>query len=229
MRLDARLGEPLRRTTMNVAGLIPGRGSDAVLLSAHYDHLGVRNGQVFPGANDNASGVAAVLELARLLKGDGPHARGALIAFFGCEEEGGHGSIALREAPPVPLSNLVANLNFEMVGQRDPANPRSLALTGWNRSDLGPTLAANGAPLAADAYPRAMLFERSDNYFLALNGVVAHSVMGWPTPPNYHRPTDDAAAIDFGFLAEAVQAMAGPIRWLLDSDFRPAWAPGRKP
>ncbi|MBS0296439.1 MAG: M28 family peptidase [Proteobacteria bacterium] len=234
-RLDLAVaqGQPKLQTTYNVVGVIhgsaPNADHDAILLSAHYDHLGVRGGKTFHGADDDASGTSAVLEFARLL-GRGPKPRRTVyFALFGCEESGGLGASYFRARPPGALNDLTANLEFEMIGLRDPKHPNELMLTGWDRSNLGPTLAAHGARLGPDYYPEQNFFQRSDNYQLALKGVVAQTVGGWPTPPTYHDASDDLAHIDLAFMDEAIGSMLGPVQWLTNSDFRPAWNPGKKP
>lgn len=226
-------GEPVTKTTYNVLGVIPGRAADAgahaILLSAHYDHVGVREGKIYRGANDDASGTAAVLELARVLAKQKPSKRTAHFALFGCEEAGGHGAAYFLAQPPLPLNDIAANLEFEMIGLPDPQRPKTLMLTGWERSNLGPTLKAQGADIGPDLYPEQNFFQRSDNYQLALKGVVAQTVSAWPTPPTYHDATDDLAHIDLPFMTAVIQSMLGPVRWLLNSDFRPEWNPGQKP
>ena len=102
-------------------------------------------------------------------------------------------------------------------------------LTGWERSDLGPALKAHGASIGPDHYPAENFFQRSDNYQLARRGVVAQTISAWPVPPTYHQPTDDLAHVDLGFMAEVIQSLVEPVKWLANSDFRPAWNPGMKP
>jgi hypothetical protein len=127
------------------------------------------------------------------------------------------------------LTDIVANIGFEMIGARDPELPPGLALTGFERSDLGVMLHGRGAPLFPDPRPDQRYFERSDNYQLALKGVVAHTVSGWLAPPNYHQAGDTNDNIDFAFMAKAIQSLVGPIRWLANSDARPRWKPGGNP
>ncbi len=232
-RLTAARGAPTVRTTYNVLGVIHGTAPDAdagaVLLSAHYDHVGVRDGVIYPGANDDASGTAAVMEFARLLGAGQPPKRTVQFALFGCEEEGGHGAKYFRDHPPIPLENLAANLQFEMIGVPDPNDRKALMLTGWERSNLGPVLRAQGASVGPDRYPEQNFFERSDNYQLARKGVVAQTISAWPVPPTYHQPTDDLEHLDLPFMVEVIQSLAGPIAWLANSDFRPEWNPGMQP
>jgi aminopeptidase YwaD len=232
-RLAAARGEPRVRTTYNVIGVRHGRAIDAdhqaVLLTAHYDHLGIRNGLVFHGANDDASGTAAVMEFARIL-GRGPaHRRTAYFALFGCEEEGGLGARYFLTHTPTPVADIATNLEFEMIGVDDPTHPGFLMLTGWDRSNLGPTLAAHGAKIGPDPYPDQHFFQRSDNYQLALQGVIAQTVSAWPIPPTYHAASDDLAHVDLALMDRVISSMVEPVTWLLDSNFVPAWNPGQKP
>ena len=233
VRLEAPQAPPRERTTYAVLGVLHGRGANAdrhaILLSAHYDHLGVRNGVVFHGANDDASGTAAVLEFARILGSGSKHRRTAYFALFGCEEEGGLAAQAFMAHPPMALGDLAANLEFEMIGVDDPKHPGFLMLTGWERSNLGPTLAEHGAKIVADPYPEQNFFRRSDNYQLALQGVVAQTISAWPIPPTYHDASDDLAHVDLKLMDQVIGSLVKPVTWLLDSTFEPAWNPGMKP
>ena len=224
-------GIPADARTTNVIGFLPGTDPAAgvLLISAHLDHLGVVKGKTYLGANDDASGTTAVMELARLLAGTGPHRRGILFVAYGAEELGAVGSHYFATHPPVPLDSIVANIEFEMVGAADPKLPGGMMMTGFERSDLGEILRARGAMVSPDPYPEERFFERSDNYELALAGVVAHTISGWPTTPVYHQVTDTNANIDFDFMEQAIQSLAGPIRWLADSDVKPRWKPGGQP
>lgn len=232
-RLAAPRGEPRARTTYNVVGVLHGKASEAdheaVLLTSHYDHLGVRDGVIFHGANDDASGTAAVMEFARIL-GRGPaHRRTVYFAMFGCEEEGGFGAQYFLGHTPVAVTDIATNLEFEMIGVDDPTHSGFLMLTGWDRSNLGPTLAAHGAKIGPDPYPEQNFFRRSDNYQLALEGVVAQTVSAWPIPPTYHAATDDLAHVDLALMERVIGSLVQPVTWLLDSSFTPAWNPGQKP
>ena len=225
-----------QRRTYNAIGFLPGADPNAgtILLTAHLDHLGVGrpvNGdRIWNGADDDAAGTTAVLELAQALAAGPKLRRSVLFVCYGSEELGALGSTYFGEHPPVPLKNLVANLEFEMIGNQDPKMPKgTLLLTGWERSDLGPTLKAHGALLGPDPYPEEHFFERSDNYALALKGVVAHTAAGWGTPPTYHQPDDDLEHLDVPFMTAAIQSLVGPVRWLASSRFVPEWKPGMQP
>jgi Zn-dependent M28 family amino/carboxypeptidase len=238
IRLQGELKEMQRSATWNVVGRLPGRdpkrASEAVLLSAHIDHLGagepVDGDAIYNGANDDASGVAAVLEMARALASGPRPKRTTLFALFGSEERGGYGAAHFRERPPLPLEQIVANLEFEEIGLPVPkVPPRTLWLTGWERSDLGPALVAHGAKLVPDPYPEQDFFRRSDNYLLARRGVVAHTAAGDALFPQYHKPSDEPEILDYTHMAETIGSLIEPIRWLLDSDFRPRWTKDGRP
>lgn len=104
----------------NILGVIPGtRVSDKyIVVTAHYDHVGVRDGHVYNGADDNASGVATMLELAKRLKANPPEHNVLIVALDG-EERGLLGAKEFVEAPPVPLSSIAMNINFDMTGRAD--------------------------------------------------------------------------------------------------------------
>jgi hypothetical protein len=234
-------------STRNVIGVV--RGSDAklkdeyILLSAHLDHLGtqpqraVSGDAIFNGADDDASGVAAVLELARIFVSGPPLRRSVIFSFFGSEEMG---TFARSVPTPgaryflahcgIPLNNIVADLEFEMIGRPDPAvRPDQLWLTGYDRSTLGAALAQHGAHLVADPHPAENFFKRSDNYELAKLGLIAHTVSSFGLHRQYHQPDDDIAHLDFAHMDEVIGSMIEPLRWLANSDFRPQWVAGRQP
>ncbi|QDZ07140.1 M28 family peptidase [Sphingomonas panacisoli] len=217
--------------TTNAIGYLPGTDPKAgvILVSAHLDHLGVRNGKVMPGANDDASGTVAVIELARAFAAMGPSKRGVLFVAYGSEELGGLGSTWFGLHPPIPLERIVANIELEMIGQQDAKLPKgSLMMTGAERSDLFAMLRANGALVAPDPYPEEHYFERSDNYSLALKGIVAHTLSGW-VGPTYHQPTDTVDSLDLDYMTAAINSLVRPIRMLADAGYTPRWKSGGRP
>ena len=225
-------------STWNAIGIL--RGSDqratgeVIMLSAHLDHLGVNEalsgGKIFNGADDDASGCVAVLELARILAAGKRPRRTVYFVCFGSEERGGYGSRYFIEHSPVPLTKIVADLTFEMLGRPDAKVPAgTLWLTGFERSNLGPELARQGASLVADPHPEQHFFRRSDNYPLALRGVIAHTISSFGLHADYHRPSDEVSTIDFPFMTRSINSLVKPIRWLANSTFRPAWLPGQAP
>ncbi len=218
--------------TTNAIGYLPGIDPKAgnLLVSAHLDHLGVVNGTIMPGANDDASGTTAVIELAHALAAGPPMRRGILFVCYGSEELGGLGSRYFGAHPPVPLSSIVANLELEMIGAQDPKLPvGQLMMTGFERSTFGEILRKNGALVAPDPYPAENFFQRSDNYSLALKGIVAHTVSGWAVTPTYHQPSDTVASLDIGYMTRAIQSLVAPLRAIANGSETPRWKPGGRP
>ncbi len=224
--------------TRNVIGVLRGRDEElkdqVILLTAHMDHVGlgepVNGDSIYNGADDDASGCVAVLQLARALARKKSPKRTVLFVFFGSEETGGQGNQYFLEHPPVPLKRIVANLEFEMIGRPDSAiKPDELWLTGFERTNLGPELSRHGAKLVADPHPKEDFFQRSDSYALAKKGVIAQTVSSFGLHADYHRPGDDVAHIDFIHMEQAIHSMLGPVEWLANSEFRPEWVEGKKP
>jgi len=168
--------------------------------------------------------------LARVLCAGARPRRTVYFVLFGSEERGGQGAQYFLAHPPVPLEQIAANLEFEMIGRPDPkVAAGTLWLTGYERSNLGPELARQGARLVADPHPEQNFFQRSDNYALARRGVVAHTVSSFGLHPQYHQPQDDIAHIDFPHMTRAINAMVQPVLWLANSNFKPTWGEGQKP
>jgi hypothetical protein len=237
-QLTSRDGSTKAWNTRNVIGILRGRDPQltrqVILLSAHLDHVGVGKpvdgDSIYNGADDDASGCVAVLQLARALA-RGPRPRRTVVfAFFGSEETGGQGDQYFLVHPPLPLSSIAANLEFEMIGRPDAAvKSDQLWLTGYDLSNLGPQLAMHGARLVADPHPAEHFFERSDNYALAQQGIVAHTVSSYGLHQDYHRPSDDISRIDFAHMEQAIESMILPVKWLANSSFKPQWVEGKKP
>ena len=230
-------GETIPWHTRNVIGRLLGREpklrKQVILLTAHFDHLGigpdVDGDSIYNGADDDASGCVAILQLARTLAATRPK-RTVMFVFFGSEETLGQGADYFLAHPPIPLVDVVANLEFEMIGRPDSAvQPGELWLTGFERSNLGPALAKHGARLVPDPHPEKHFFQRSDNYALAKKGIVAHTVSSFGLHKDYHRPSDDVSHIDFNHMEQAIHSMLGPVKWLANSNFRPEWVEGKKP
>jgi hypothetical protein len=218
--------------TWNVLGKIEGatQRNQIILLSAHLDHLGVKNGKTYPGADDDGSGTVAVMELARALAKEPRPARTLVFALWGSEEAGLIGSRYFLKHPCFELADIVANLEFEMIGRTDPkVKPDQLWLTGWERTDLGPVLAAHGALLTGDPHPEQGFFARSDNFALAKEGIVAQTVSSYGLHKDYHQPTDTVEKVDWQHLDGAISSMIAPVTWLANSDFTPKWNAGQKP
>jgi Zn-dependent M28 family amino/carboxypeptidase len=201
----------------NVIGTVPGRRPDELLIfSGHYDHVGIRTpvdgDSIANGANDNASGTTAVIELARYYHALGQPERTLVFVAFAAEEAGGYGSAYL--AGRLSADEIVALLNIEMIGKLAAEGPHRAWLTGWDESDVGPLLAAavpdSVFAFAADPYPDENLFYRSDNAVFARLGVPAHSISTTPidVDPDYHRVTDEVETLDLDHVTATIRAIA---------------------
>jgi len=224
--------------TWNAVGVLkgsdPSAAAQVIMLSAHLDHLGVNESltgdKIFNGADDDASGCVAVLELARLFGSGKRPKRTIYFVCFGSEERGGFGSQYFIAHSPVPLEQIVADITFEMLGRPDAkVAAGTLWLTGFERSTLGPELAKQGASLVADPHPEQNFFQRSDNYPLALRGVIAHTISSYGLHTDYHRVSDEVGKIDFPFMTRSLNSLVKPIQWFGNSTFRPQWLPGKAP
>ena len=230
--------------TWNAVGRLKGRdpaqAAEVILLTAHLDHLGnaltgdrctpMATDTICNGADDDASGSTAVLELAEAIARGPRPKRTVLFAWFGSEEAGGYGARHFLDKPLVPQHSIVANLEFEMIGRSDPAvAEKTLWLTGYERSNLGVELAKQGARLVQDPHPDQNFFSRSDNIQLAQAGVIAHTVSSFNLHPEYHHANDDLAHIDFAHMTMAIQSMYAPVMWLTNSTFKPDWYPNCRP
>jgi hypothetical protein len=220
----------------NLIGVI--RGSDpalrkeAVVLGAHFDHVGVgqpvEGDSIYNGADDDASGVATVLAAAGALAKDPPK-RTVLVLLTSGEEFGVLGTQWYLERPTIPLDSTVADLQVEMVGRSDTlVGARKLWLTGFERSTVGEALSGAGLPVVADPRPEFRFFERSDNIVFALRGVPAHTLSSYGLHRDYHQPSDEVDRIDFEHLTLAADLVTRAARVLADGP-RPSWKPGGRP
>lgn len=201
--------------TGNLIGVLPGTDpvlkEEFVILSAHHDHVGIQDGKVHPGADDNASGTTVLMEVARLLRGAKPR-RSLLFLSVSGEEIGLYGSEAFVKAPPVALSRIKADLNIDMVGRN---RTDELSVTPARVDGAITTLTAQARALAsaqglrltdeADQY-----WQRSDHYTFFKAGVPAIFFFGG-MHKDYHRPSDTPDKIDLDKLARVaafVKALA---------------------
>ena len=237
VRIETPVGDAQKTYTYNAVGILQGTSpsGEAILITSHLDHLGRRENapgadKIFNGADDDASGTVAVIEIAEAMAGRKVPQRTVIFACFGSEEVGGFGATYFRENPPVPLEKIVANVEFEMIGRPDPKVPaHTLWLTGYERSDLGPVLATHGARIVQDPHPEQNFFRRSDNITLAVRGVVAHTVSSFGLHTDYHRVTDETKMVDYAHMTESIASMVEPLWWLANTTFKPAWKPGLRP
>ena len=198
-----------KATAVDVIGMCRGRGAKdrgAMVISAHYDHLGIRNGVVYPGADDNASGVAVLLALARECR-QTPWMHDAVFAAFDAEEGDLGGARGFVSAPPLGKDRLAVNINLDMVSRSD---KRELYASGTSHT---PSLRIVLQPVASRA-PIKLLFGHDtggglDNWTLQSDHAEFHRAripfvyFGVEDHRDYHRPTDTPDKIDQNFFYQA--------------------------
>ena len=210
-----------KEVAYNVVGVIPGSdpelSGEIILIGAHYDHIGIvplKNGDgIANGANDNASGTATVLELARYFSASGAPKRSLVFAFFSAEERGLLGSKHLAEKLQQSGAELYGMLNFEMTGVPMKAKDYLVYLTGYHKSNLAEVANGYGGDDLVGYLPQAAdynLFQRSDNYsFFQIYKVPSHtfSTFDFTNYAYYHQPGDESSEMDFAHMAELVNRM----------------------
>jgi Zn-dependent M28 family amino/carboxypeptidase len=247
-----------KKQTANVIGKLPGRdpilGKQAVLYTAHHDHLGMREAAkpgedvIYNGARDNASGVAAVLAIARAMKAL-PLAprRTILFAAVAGEEQGLLGSAYLAAHPPVPIGTIAANINVDELGIW--GRTRDMIMIGKGKSTLDTVVEAIAAAqgrrhIVGDQNPDKGYFYRSDQFNLAKRGVPAAylesgvEVVGKPAgwgaaqhakyeETDYHQPSDELKPDwDFSGAVEDAQLLFYLGVKVAEGKNMPTWNPG---
>lgn len=203
----------------NVVGVLPGKSKkdEYVIFSAHYDHLGVGKpnaaaDSIYNGANDDASGTAAVIMLAKHFAKLNNNERSIIFTAFTAEESGGYGSRYFSSQ--LDANKVVAMFNIEMIGTESKWGLNSAYITGYEKSDFGSILQKNlkgsSFRFEPDPYPKQNLFYRSDNATLAALGVPAHTISTskMDSEPYYHTPEDETETLDLKNMAEIIQAIA---------------------
>jgi len=202
----------------NIAGIIPGKtkSNEYVIFSGHYDHLGIlkpmQGDSIANGADDDASGTTAVIELAKYFKKLDNNARTLVFVAFTAEEIGEFGS--QHFATTVDPDKVVAMFNIEMIGKASKFGQNSAFITGFERSDFGTILQKNltGTQFKfyPDPYPDQNLFYRSDNASLAMVGVPAHTISTDQIDIDklYHTVKDEFSTLDVSNITSTIRAIA---------------------
>ncbi len=210
------------RPTANIVGRIGGRApeSGVIILTAHFDHLGVRNGVMYPGADDNASGVAALLAAGRDLAAVAPR-HAFVLAALDAEEMGQRGAQALLASGIVPRRTIVLNINLDMVSR---SAARELFAAGTSYSPwLLPALQdvqQRSAITLRFGHDRPKTAGGGDDWTHASDHGPFHDAgipfvyFGVENHPGYHAPTDMADQIDPAFFGDAVDTIVDAIRAL---------------
>lgn len=204
-------------TSSNIIGVLEGKSKkeEFIIISAHYDHLGMKQHGVgdliYNGANDDASGVTGVLALAAYFKKLG-HERTIVFAAFTAEEMGLIGSTHFGKG--IDARKFVAGINLEMIGKTPSFGSNTAWLTGFDRSDFGTIIQKNlegtGYQLFPDPYKKFNLFFRSDNASLARLGVPSHTFSTTPidVDTDYHQVTDEVETLNITVITQTIQAVA---------------------
>ena len=211
--------------------------NEVIVISAHYDHVGVKNGVVYNGADDDGSGTVALLEIAQAFQiakneGHGPK-RSILILHVTAEEHGLHGSRYYSENPLFPLANTITDINIDMIGRRDEFHKDSNNYVYLIGSDYLSTDLYNICEAANKNYVNLFIdykfndradpnrfYYRSDHYNFAKYGIPSVFLFNG-VHADYHKPTDDVEKIEFDALTKRTQ-LAFAIAWeLANRDNRP--------
>ena len=224
--------ESTRFKGVNVVGFIEGSDpelkDEIVLLGAHYDHIGlgpkVKNDSIANGANDNASGTAAVLAIANRLARLGTNKRSVIVALFSGEEKGLLGSKALAKKIKAQNIDLYTMLNFEMIGVPFIDRDYEIFLTGYELSNLGGKLNTytNSAMVGiSDVAKKYNLYKRSDNYsFYKEFKVPSHTISSCDLTnfDFYHHVDDEIDQLDFVFMATTINKLIPGILQICNTD-----------
>ncbi len=201
----------------NVVGLLPGTDpilkDEYIVVTAHLDHVGIRNGQIYNGADDNASGSAAVLEAAEAAA-MARVKRSIIFVLLTAEEKGLLGARYFADNPPIPIEQIVLNINLDMVGRNSPGWPESLlAMGSENRRpellqlirDVNSRVGANlDWRLNEGSDPHGHV-QRSDQLAFMQKGIPAILITRGFMGPDYHQPSDDPGTINYPKVVQAAR------------------------
>lgn len=224
---------PIETLGRNVAGVIPGSDRELkdrwIILSAHYDHLGVRQGVLYPGADDNASGVAMLLESARSMVESGVRPRRS-IAFvaFDQEEVGLYGSRYFVSHPPFPLENLDLFLTADMIGRSlgGVCEDRVFVMGSEHAPALRPWLfeEAAGKPLSLGILGADILVLNRSDYGPFRTRKIPFLFFSTGESPRYHSPNDTPETLDYPKLTAISRVMYGVVSRAAVAPSLPRWS-----
>ncbi len=188
----------------NVLALLDGQENEVIVVSAHYDHLGTQKGKVYPGANDNASGVAVVLEIINRLAGQKP-AKTILFAFWGSEEKGLLGSRHFCENPLVPLKDISCIINLDSVGNL--AADRTLLVWKGEESDFSEKLLANLHAEGWNIVSEQQHAHSSDHVPFAKKRIPGFTLLSSYWLEKNHTPEDIIQEININYMEDLTQSL----------------------
>lgn len=214
----------------NLFGMLPGtvERDRYVLVTAHYDHFGTRNGAVYPGADDNASGVAAMLAAARWFSARPPRVS-LLFVAFDAEEEGLQGARYFIEHPPVPIERMSAVVNLDMVGRGDKNVIYVAGTTPYPALKPLVEAAAKGRPIQVRfGHDRPGVavddWTQSSDHGPFHDAHVPFLYFGVEEHADYHKPTDTADRIPRAFFVQAADLVVATVEQLTEAS-KPGPAP----
>ena len=195
----------------NILAMIPGKQKETIVISAHYDHLGIRNQAVFNGADDNASGVGALLAMAQYFKKNPPQHR-LIFAFFDAEEMGLRGSAHFTKSIDAQKENIVLNVNLDMVSRSD--KQELYACGGFHYPDVKKKIEGVQTPAGLKlsfghddpALGNDDWTNQSDHYNFHQKKI-AFVYFGVEDHPDYHRSTDDFEKVNKVFYSKSVETI----------------------
>ncbi|MEC9047925.1 MAG: M28 family peptidase [Planctomycetota bacterium] len=226
--------EQIELPQRNVMALLPAAADspskdEFVVVSAHYDHVGVGpaldGDSVYNGADDNATGTTGVVVLAEALAAERLR-RNVLFVCFAAEEQGLRGSKAFCDRPPMPLAKVVANLNIEMIGRPEEGKRQKCWFTGAGYSDFATICEAALDPAGVEVVDFRMgnqLFWASDNASFVGKGIVAHSVSAGSLHQDYHQPGDEVSKLDIPHMTSIIDGLYAVTKELATRAAPPAW------
>lgn len=216
-------------TVYNVCGVKKGKSDKILGFSAHFDHIGVKNDVIYNGADDNASGTTAIIEIAEYFKTQKPKFSMVFMAFNG-EEKGMLGSKAISKDEKLqPIyDKMVALFNLEMLATKSEFGDNAMYITGDEFSDLDELFnknAVNGLKIHADPYPKQKLFYRSDNVSFVKKRIIAHSfsTVDMNNAKHYHQATDKIDIVNFDNLTNIINNIGATVKKLKPSNFNPQY------
>lgn len=232
--------EPVIVNSQNVVALMEGTDAklknEYVVVSAHYDHVGVtkKSGQdsIFNGARDNALGTTAMLTAAKYFSLN-PAKRSIIFIALTAEEKGLLGSHWYVEHPLVPLNKTVFNMNTDGAGYNDTG---VVTIIGMDKVEVQDELqkasASFGLKAAQDPVPEQGLYERSDNYYFASKGIpainIAPGIKAFDAElmKYYHQPADEYSSLDFSYVMKYIKTTVYATQIISNSQQVPAWVAG---
>lgn len=219
----------------NVCGVL--RGSDpelskqAILITAHLDHIGVfgpedADDRIRNGADDDASGCTAVLALADAFAAlEQRPKRSVIFMTFWGEEKGLLGSREFARNPAWPLEKIVANVNLEMLGRPEEGAKHKIWVTGWLKSDLGELVARGAKRVGIEVFRHKrfsqMLYRQSDNWSFVEKGVIAHSFSAGSLHEDYHKVGDEWHKLQIPHMTRVIQGLFAGVLPLAHGDLTP--------